>query len=51
VAPTGWVEQALKTADLSVLLPKASWWAELNSLSAAPPTIAFGPLPYAASQA
>jgi hypothetical protein len=34
VAPTGWVEQVLKTADLSVLLPKASWWAEFNGCRA-----------------
>jgi hypothetical protein len=34
VAPTGWVEQVLKAADLSDLLPKASWWAECNGCRA-----------------
>ena len=32
--PSGWVEQALLAADLSDLLPKASWWAENNGCRA-----------------
>ena len=33
-APSGWVEQVLQAADLSVLLPKAMRWAEINGCRA-----------------
>jgi hypothetical protein len=34
VAPSGWLEQVLAAADLSTLLPRAKYWADLNGCRA-----------------